>query len=561
MDLTAELFGRLGPGEGFDGSSVPLEVDLFARKRLGDGGHALSLGVGTGLVGGYGSPEGRVLFGYSYAPAPNPDSDGDGVPDASDLCPGRMEDSDGFKDQDGCPDPDNDLDRVKDERDGCPDDAEDPDEFEDEDGCPDPDNDRDGIPDEKDHCPRGPEDFDNFQDDDGCPEADNDGDLILDIVDRCPNQAEDPDGLDDENGCPEKDFDHDGIDDEADLCPRLPETINGIKDEDGCPDKGESAVRVTTEKIEILQKVFFETNKAKILPRSFGLLNQVAAVLKAHSEINRLRVEGHTDDMGDDTANRVLSQKRAEEVKAYLATKGVATERLEAIGYGETRPLVPNQNNEARARNRRVEFRILEIDGKPVGDATGPESQPGLEKNDGSEPSDTSKVEPDHTVDPGSPDESPPSAGAPPVPVFSGETADFPVMVFFVDGSGTLSLRGERVCSDFAAWMGEAPGVRVQLKSFSDDSGAEAKDIERSRVFARTIKSCLVAHGVAAARIVIHASGSMWPRQPNDSPAHRAENRRVRLLPVDARGQPLTALPVELRVDLPAFAPGSGQAE
>jgi len=99
------------------------------------------------------------------------DRDKDLISDASDKCPDKPEDVDGFEDADGCPEPDNDEDGIPDLLDKCPLDPEDKDGFKDEDGCPEPDNDEDGIPDLLDKCPLDPEDKDGFEDEDGCPEA------------------------------------------------------------------------------------------------------------------------------------------------------------------------------------------------------------------------------------------------------------------------------------------------------------------------------------------------------------------------------------------------------
>ena len=133
-----------------------------------------------------------------------------------------------------------------------------------------------------------------------------------------------------------------------------------MDDQDGCPDEGVSRVRVTKEKIEILDKVFFETNKATIKPVSYAILNEVALVLVRNPNLRRVRVEGHTDDQGKDAYNLQLSQRRVDSVLAYLVNQGVGADRLEARGFGETQPIADNKTAQGRAENRRVEFRIME---------------------------------------------------------------------------------------------------------------------------------------------------------------------------------------------------------
>jgi outer membrane protein OmpA-like peptidoglycan-associated protein len=371
--------------------------------------------VGGGVVRGFGAPVVRVIAGVRYAPrapvAPS-DRDGDGIPDTVDQCPDAAEDKDGFEDDDGCPDLDNDHDGIPDVADKCPDAAEDKDGFEDDDGCPDLDNDQDGIPDADDKCPNvaGPKDHqgcpildrdkDGIEDSadkcpdvagiaalQGCPEPDTDGDGILDKEDLCPTVkgvasakgCPDADGdgiVDNDDACPKDaglaafkgcpDRDHDGIPDNVDKCPDEPETINGFQDDDGCPDKGESKVKITATKVEILDKVYFDTDKSTIQKRSFGLLSQVAAILRANPQVTQVRVEGHTDSQGQDAHNLQLSKDRAAAVRTYLLGKGIDEARLVSEGYGKTRPAADNATAKGREKNRRVEFTILDIDGKPV---------------------------------------------------------------------------------------------------------------------------------------------------------------------------------------------------
>ncbi|HEX8538331.1 MAG TPA: OmpA family protein, partial [Cystobacter sp.] len=144
------------------------------------------------------------------------------------------------------------------------------------------------------------------------------------------------------------------------------EVINGVKDEDGCPDQGKSKVRLESNRIVILDKVYFATAKDVILPKSFSLLKQVASVLKANPQIEQLRVEGHTDNQGNDASNLRLSQRRADKVRAFLIREGIAGERLEAMGFGETRPMDDNKKAAGRENNRRVEFNILKMSGQDV---------------------------------------------------------------------------------------------------------------------------------------------------------------------------------------------------
>ncbi|MFO0749886.1 MAG: OmpA family protein, partial [Myxococcota bacterium] len=158
--------------------------------------------------------------------------------------------------------------------------------------------------------------YDGFQDEDGCPEPDNDGDGILDVDDQCPD--------DKDNKC-------------------------RVKVIGKC-------------EIQILDQVFFKYDKDEIdEKKSAPILDEVGKVLVANKWINLVEVQGHTDSDGPDAYNLDLSQRRSAAVMNYLATKtGVEASRLQAKGYGETKPLESNKTPAGRAKNRRVQFFILD---------------------------------------------------------------------------------------------------------------------------------------------------------------------------------------------------------
>lgn len=183
---------------------------------------------------------------------------------------------------------------------------------------------------------------------------DSDGDGVLDKDDGAPYEPEDIDGYRDEDGIPDPDNDGDGILDGDDECPEL----KGEPDRNGCPAK--TYVKIEDGQIFIIGKVQFETGSAKITKKSDALLDQIAQALDAHPQVKKLRIEGHTDSVGDDAFNQRLSEERAAAVKAALVARGVDEDRLETRGAGETRPIAPNQSAGGRQKNRRVEFIIVE---------------------------------------------------------------------------------------------------------------------------------------------------------------------------------------------------------
>jgi OmpA-OmpF porin, OOP family len=271
-------------------------------------------------------------FGFAFAtgrvkpppppppPAPPSDRDGDAILDNVDACP----------DQPGLPNADP-------TKNGCP---------------PPPDRDHDGVPDDVDACPDLPGPPSDDPKLNGCP--DRDGDKIIDPLDACPDRPGPPNADPKENGCP-PDSDGDGIRDDVDACPHEKGLPNADPKLNGCP-----LVAVREKEIVISQQVQFEVDKSTIKKESDELLDTVAAVIIAYPEIKRIEVQGHTDNSGTERHNKILSGARAESVKQALVRRHVQDRRLVAKGYGQEVPIADNGTEEGKAKNRRVQFVILE---------------------------------------------------------------------------------------------------------------------------------------------------------------------------------------------------------
>jgi outer membrane protein OmpA-like peptidoglycan-associated protein len=124
------------------------------------------------------------------------------------------------------------------------------------------------------------------------------------------------------------------------------------------PPAPEKQVKIRDNRIEIGEKIQFAYNKAEVLAVSFALLDELAKVIQENPHVQKVSIEGHASDEGEEQHNLLLSKARAEAVRVYLISKGVAADRLSSTGHGESKPLVANDSDAGREKNRRVEFHI-----------------------------------------------------------------------------------------------------------------------------------------------------------------------------------------------------------
>jgi OOP family OmpA-OmpF porin len=218
------------------------------------------------------------------------------------------------------------------------------------------DSDGDGVVDDLDKCPGTPSGVQ--VDKDGCP-LDSDGDGVPDYLDKCPGT---PAGVKvDQDGCP-LDSDGDGVPDYLDKCPGTPAGVQ--VDQDGCPppvvekivpQAAKAMEAAIVEKGRVTLNVEFDFDKSIVKKKYHHEIGNLAEVMKKYPDF-KITLEGHTDNVGGLTYNEKLSQRRADAIKNYLATKfGIEASRLNAKGYGEIRPIESNATKEGRQKNRRVE--------------------------------------------------------------------------------------------------------------------------------------------------------------------------------------------------------------
>jgi outer membrane protein OmpA-like peptidoglycan-associated protein len=279
------------------------------------------------------------------------DSDQDGVKDEMDKCPDTPKGE--TVNQEGCSESqlDDDKDGIANKLDKCP--ATPIGEKVNANGCSESqlDDDADGVSNQKDKCSNTPKG--EKVNADGCSESqlDDDKDGINNLIDICKNtQAGQKVNA---FGCAlnQLDTDLDGVFDDVDKCPEE----KGDKLTNGCP--------IVNKKIEkqiddIANEVNFVTGKADLLVSSMTKLNELLIILFENPDL-KIIISGHTDDVGNQESNFVLSERRAFSVLNYLAEKGIVKSRMTTLAFGEQQ-LKENQiSDDARAKNRRVEIKIL----------------------------------------------------------------------------------------------------------------------------------------------------------------------------------------------------------
>jgi len=258
------------------------------------------------------------------------DTDGDGIYDKFDACPEVF----GLAEYKGCPDSDNDG--VIDSEDACPNTAG----LATLNGCPDAD--EDGIADKDDACPNAK----GTKANNGCPDTDGDG--LVDKNDGCPQVA----GPTANKGCPWPDTDGDSVLDKDDNC------VNeaGPASNNGCPE----ITPVEVAKLEELFKtVYFDSGKSNIKNNTALLLDEAAVIMTKYSTA-KFTISGFADSTGSAKRNLILTDDRANAVKDYLVSKGVASSNLTAKGFGEDMPIASNNTRSGRSQNRRVEVKLVD---------------------------------------------------------------------------------------------------------------------------------------------------------------------------------------------------------
>lgn len=316
-------YGTLNPGAGLTlwfTENIGFELATKYKKSFGDREDA----SGTPDAPSHFQHSAGLVFKFG-----GKDTDGDGIYDKDDACPEVA----GLKQFNGCPDTDGDG--IQDSADACPEVAG----LAALNGCPDADG--DGIADGNDACP----DVFGLAALKGCPDADGDG--VADKDDKCPTVA----GPKENAGCPWPDTDGDGVLDKDDACPEVKGTVANK----GCPEITEEQVM----KLNTYAKtILFNSGKSTFKEETYPVLQNIVAILKEYPTA-KFMIEGHTDSDGSNAMNQTLSENRAAAVKNYLIENGIAADRLRSTGFGETKPIDTNKTAKGKAKNRRVEVKLI----------------------------------------------------------------------------------------------------------------------------------------------------------------------------------------------------------
>ena len=402
VGLASELVAALQPA-GVDGDRLRLESLGSVRVRT-DRGLQVRVGGGAGLAGGPGEADWRVFAGLTWSPGGDPeasahspaDLDGDGIANAADQCVDQPEDRNGVRDDDGCPDGGLTITRldIVDRRgrlltdahielvegsetgawrvaDGSWVRALAPGSFVMRVQAPG-------------HATRTvsvdvPESADEHARRVALDRHASTGTVRLSITDPSGRavpasvQVRGPDGA------------HEGSAPSGTWDAALPVGAWSVRisapgfntvdravtlEEGGTVDLSvvlsDARVRIEGGRIVLTDRIYFETGSAVIKRQSFPLLEEIAGTLILHPEITRVSVRGHTDDVGEESANLDLSLERAQAVVRFLVASDVDADRLQAMGFGEAQPLIEATSPDARAANRRVEFHITQRTDAPT---------------------------------------------------------------------------------------------------------------------------------------------------------------------------------------------------
>jgi outer membrane protein OmpA-like peptidoglycan-associated protein len=287
--------------------------------------------------------------------------------------------------------------------------------------------------------------------------------------------------------------------------------------------------------IAVIDVSRFGFNEATVPPSAFPQLDALAAQLQQRPT-EQILLEGHTDDVGSDAYNYALGLRRAEAVRDYLATHGVARDRIAVRSEGKRVPVASNATPEGRAKNRRVEVRSMGAAGAGAAPATEPgtEAAPAEVEPVAVAPQPPEAAENEPAAAPPEPAAvaaaAAPSSGAllAPAPEVAPDSAGHATeVVYFLAESHDLNPRAVQVLDNVVAYMRAHPTATVTVTGHID--GVVETNPETAVLRVDRVRLYLISRGILPPRITIHAVGASAPADTSGTQEGLANNRRAEL--------------------------------
>lgn len=264
----------------------------------------------------------------------------------------------------------------------------------------------------------------------------------------------------------------------------------------------------------ILEGVHFKFDSDKLTSYSEEILTRAAEVLNKFPKTN-IEIQGHTDSLGNYLYNQFLSERRAMSVKNFLISKGVSSERLTTFGYGEDKPIDDNGTEYGKARNRRIEFRIIS-DGKA--------DQIKIIPSDKVYERDLLK-ENEKILNEFKIDEERKIAES----IVKGENLVFTNVRFEFD-SDELTEDSKEILDNVVNVLNKLTDIKLEIQGHTDSKGNDNYNLKLSERRAKSVKNYLVSKGIDEFRFSTIGKGETQPIADNNSDEGRALNRRIEFI-------------------------------
>jgi len=259
-------------------------------------------------------------------------------------------------------------------------------------------------------------------------------------------------------------------------------------------------------------KIHFKYNSTKVQKSSYSTLEKLKTIIKECPSNKGFVIEGHTDSVGSDEYNLILSQKRADEIKNYLKLQGIKSSTIIAIGYGEKRPLVKNIDKKSKAKNRRIEIKVIDKD--KIASIKKPKLNIKSKVT-------TKKTEPTKAKAKPSRD-----LGA----SYCQKKFDSLVnshKIYFSLDKKSVSSNSKRILNSLAKIAKRCPNATIYIDAYTDSIGTKMDNLKLSKLKAQTIKKYLEKQGIKKNRMIARGLGENNPIADNSTAHGRSQNRRV----------------------------------